>query len=67
MRFILLCDMALLTTVLSYMIDLILTSIGVIYHIECAMTVLKYLPLDPNSEESITYPSMVLFSLRLYG
>ena len=54
-------------TVLSDIIDLILTSTVVKYHIELYMAGLKYLPLATNSPDSMISPPMVLFSWRVYG
>ena len=43
-----------------------LPSIGVTYHLECAMAVLKHLPFATYSHESTTFQSMVLYSSGIY-
>ena len=67
MNLILFTDMLLLMTVCSDIIVLIFPYIGLKYHIECVMEVMKYLPLANNSPGSNTFPSMVLTYWRVYG
>ena len=67
MNLIVLPDMSLFITVLSDIIVLILTYIGVTYHIECDMAVMKYLALANNLTYPMTCPSMVLFYWKVYG
>ena len=54
MNLILLTVMSLLITALSDIIVLILNYLGLTYNLEYDMSVLKYLPFDTNSPESMT-------------
>ena len=61
MSLILFNNMSILMKVLSDMIVLVFSSIGVKLHLEYAMAILKYLPLATNPPDWIIFPSMVLF------
>ena len=64
MNFILLTTVSRLIIVLSDITVLIFPSLGLIYHLECALEGLKYLPLATNLPDSMTFPPVVLFIER---
>ena len=64
---IILTDISLLIIVPSDIIISIFPYLVLTYLIECDIKVLKYLPLDTNWPDSMTCPSIVLFSWRVYG